>query len=324
MSKVIIKDVCKSFGKTDVLKNINLCIEQGEFVSLLGFSGCGKTTLLNTIAGLEEINSGNIYFDEKDVTNEKSRLRNAVIVFQDFSLFPHMNAFDNIAFGLKVRKVSKEMIELKVNEMLNIIGLGDKGNLYPNELSGGQKQRIAIARSLIIEPNVLLLDEPFSGLDNSLKYTMMDFIYNITKQLGITTIMVTHDKEEAFSLSSRVAILLDGEIKVYDTPESIYKNPRSKSVAKFLATYNYISKEHAYIFNKNDELLINYNEIKLKKGIDYKIVKKSFLGHVVQYNIEKDGIEIIVNEISDSFNIGESVSIEVKNIINIWKKTIFK
>lgn len=318
MSKVEVKNLGKSFNNIKVLENINLKIEQGEFISLLGFSGCGKTTLLNLIAGLEQVDSGEVFFDDIDITSLPSNKRNATIVYQDFLLFPHMNVFENIAFGLKVRKISKLEIKNMVEEMLEVIGLMDKKECYPSELSGGQKQRVAIARALIVKPNILLLDEPFSGLDTSLKYLMRDFVIDLTKKFNITTIMVTHDMKEAFSTSSRVAILNNYEIQIFDTPQNIYNNPKNIEVAKFLSVYNIIDKKYGHYFNFNDkEIVINYNHIKIVKGNDYKVINKIFLGEVTQYTISNNDINLIVNENNHTFSINDSVGIVVEKVIEV-------
>ena len=205
MSSVKLVNITKSFDEKIVLENINIDIKDGELVSLLGVSGCGKSTTLQLIAGLINPDSGDIIFNDKSVLNIPTGKREAVIVFQDYLLFPHMSVYENIEFGLKMKNINKKTRKDKVNELIKLVKLNGYENKYPSELSGGQKQRVAIARTLAINPKVLLLDEPFSNLDINLRNEMREFVLNLQKKLYITTILVTHDKEEALIMSDKIA-----------------------------------------------------------------------------------------------------------------------
>ena len=223
MSFVEIKNLEKSFDDTQVLKKLNLNIEEGEFVTLLGPSGCGKSTLLRCIAGLNSINSGSIFIDGKDMTNVIPKDRNIGMVFQNYALFPNMTVWENIEFGLKMKK--EKNYDDKIKNMIEMVGLTGKENHYPNELSGGQQQRVAFARSLITRPKILLLDESLSALDAKIRKSLRDKLRKIQKQLGITTIFVTHDQEEALAVSDRIFVMNKGEISQSGTPEeNIYKS----------------------------------------------------------------------------------------------------
>ena len=224
MSSVKIVNLSKQFNNVKILKNINLKINQGELITLLGKSGCGKSTMLKLIAGLINPDSGDILFDGKSVLNLKTQDRNAVIVFQDYSLFPHMNVFENIEFGLKVSKTDKNLRKNKVLELINLVKLTGLENKYPNELSGGQQQRVAIARSLAVNPRILLLDEPFSALDYQTRQKVTDDVYEIIKREGKTAIMVTHDLGEAIIMSKRVIVLTKRPATIKDDVEIVFAN----------------------------------------------------------------------------------------------------
>lgn len=223
-------------GKTDVVavKESSFAVAPGELVTLLGPSGCGKTTTLRMIAGFELPSDGRILIGDQDVTMLPPNKRDTATVFQSYGLFPHMTVADNVAYGLKVRKIPREEIGRKVAETLELVGLGDLADRAPGKLSGGQQQRVALARSLIVEPSVLLLDEPLSNLDALLREQMRIEIRRIQKSLGITTVYVTHDRVEAMSLSDRVIVMKEGEIKQIGSPEEIYENPASQFVAGFV------------------------------------------------------------------------------------------
>ncbi|MDZ5759543.1 MULTISPECIES: ABC transporter ATP-binding protein [Carnobacterium] len=240
MSFVDLKDIRVSYdGKTNILEELNISMEKGELVSLLGPSGCGKTTTLRVIAGLIEPNDGNFVLDNEDLTKVPVHKRNFGMVFQSYALFPHLTVRENVAFGLKLRKESKENIATRVTEMLKVCGLEDFGDRYPKQMSGGQRQRVALARALVIEPKLLLLDEPLSNLDAKLRINMRMEIKRIQRQLGITSVFVTHDQEECFSISDKVAVMNKGIIEQYDTPEVIYNNPKTEFVARFIGFENF-------------------------------------------------------------------------------------
>jgi putative spermidine/putrescine transport system ATP-binding protein len=228
----------KVFGTNRVVKDFNLGIEKGEFVSLLGPSGCGKTTVLRMVAGFETPTSGGIRIDGQDVTGQRTNQRAIGMMFQAYALFPNMTVADNVAFGLKVKGVPREERDARVAEMLKLIGLPDKGGSYPFQLSGGQQQRVALARALAPRPRVLLLDEPLSALDAKVRVSLRNEIRDIQRELGITTIFVTHDQEEAMSISDRIVVMNGGIAEQAGAPFEIYNNPRTRFVAGFVGTLN--------------------------------------------------------------------------------------
>jgi putative spermidine/putrescine transport system ATP-binding protein len=238
MSYLELTNVQKRFGDTFAVADFNLAAEKGEFVSFLGPSGCGKTTTLRMIAGFEQPTTGTITINGEDVTYKAPNKRNVGMVFQSYALFPNMNVADNIGFGLKVRKRPKDQVRKRVAELLEIVNLPDKGNRYPYQLSGGQQQRVALARALAFEPQVLLLDEPLSALDAKIRVALRHEIRSIQRQLGITTVYVTHDQEEALSLSDRVVVMSEGRMEQVGTPFEIYNFPSTAFVASFVGTLN--------------------------------------------------------------------------------------
>ena len=311
-----IQDIYKSFGENNVLNGVSLDIEQGAFVSLLGPSGCGKTTLLKVIAGLEPPNSGSISIGGVCCDNVRAQKRGAVIVFQDYGLFPHMTVTQNIEFGLVAQKTAKNIRETKVSQMLEVMQISDKATHYPHELSGGQKQRVALARACVLEPNVLLLDEPFSNLDTSLKDSMREFVSNLQKELKITTVLVTHDKEEAFMLSHKVAVIFDGYVEQYDTPLEIYSHPKTRQISDFIGDANYISGEivNGYFdcmfgqFDANGvsdgpaKFMVRYDQLSIHKesGIPCIISEKIYKGHTTTYRVSVQGNENLILGINTS------------------------
>lgn len=251
MSFVDLEGIRVSYdGKNNILKDLNLSIEKGELVSLLGPSGCGKTTTLRVIAGLIEPNDGAFSVDGANLTKVPVHKRNFGMVFQSYALFPHLTIKENVGFGLKLRKESKETIHKKVMEMLEVTGLADYADRYPKQLSGGQRQRVALARALVIEPKLLLLDEPLSNLDAKLRINMRLEIKKIQQRLGITSVFVTHDQEECFSISDKVAVMNQGVIEQFDTPEVIYNHPKTEFVARFIGFENFFDltlvDDHTY------------------------------------------------------------------------------
>ncbi|PIT06084.1 hypothetical protein TSA1_15035 [Bradyrhizobium nitroreducens] len=233
-----VHSVAKSFGGARVVKDVSLAIRPGEFISLLGPSGCGKTTLLRMIAGLEMPDSGTIALGDKDITGVPVWQRNIGVVFQNYALFPHMTVAENIAFGLRTRKVSRTTIEAKVRDALKLVRLDDFGPRSTEKLSGGQKQRVALARALVTDPKLLLLDEPLGALDRKLREQMQVELKMLQREIGITTLMVTHDQEEALTLSDRIAVMSDGRILQDDSPKEIYERPRDAFVADFIGMSN--------------------------------------------------------------------------------------
>ena len=254
MTHVSIKNLTKIYPGSTVpsLDNLSLEIASGSLTALLGPSGCGKTTTMKMIAGLLDQTEGDVTFDNISILNEKPENRGVVMVFQNHLLFPYMNVQDNIGFGLKMRNVDKDQIYKRVLEMLDLVKLPNMENRMPKELSGGQQQRVALARALIVQPKVLLLDEPLSNLDAHLRFEMRDLIRNLQQSMGITTIFVTHDQEEAVVLADQVALILDGRLKQYDKPDVFYKRPTDVLTAQFFGGQNFIkgtSKNN--LFNSN-------------------------------------------------------------------------
>jgi iron(III) transport system ATP-binding protein len=240
MGNIQLKGIEKSFGTKKVLENINLDVKNGEMLALLGPSGCGKTTLLKVIAGLLKPDKGDIVFDYKSVVDIPTGAREVVMVFQDYVLFPHLNVAENIGFGLRMAGIPKKERSKKVSQLLELVQMKGFENRYPRQLSGGQKQRVAFARALAVEPKVLLLDEPFSNLDYRLREEMREFTCHLQRKMGVTTILVTHDREEAMMTADRIALMLDGQIKQCDTPVNLYFKPNSPEVASFFGEANYI------------------------------------------------------------------------------------
>ncbi|HYH03249.1 MAG TPA: ABC transporter ATP-binding protein [Bacillota bacterium] len=243
MSLLSLKDLKVAYGANVVLEHLNLTIENGELVSLLGPSGCGKTTTLRTIAGFIQAQDGQFIFNGKDYTRVPVHKRNFGFVFQNYALFPHLTVADNVAFGLKLRKMDAKQIAKQVAEILEIVDLTEYAKRYPKELSGGQRQRVALARALVIKPDLLLFDEPLSNLDAKLRVKMRVEIKKIQQELGITTVYVTHDQEECFSISDKVAIMNEGVIEQMDSPQNIYKLPATEFVARFVGFENFVEFE---------------------------------------------------------------------------------
>lgn len=242
-SYLVIKNVTKTFGDLVALNDVSLSVHEGEFVCLLGPSGCGKTTLLRIIAGLEQQNVGQIFQSRVDISRLPPRDRDFGIVFQSYALFPNLTAEENIAYGLENRKVPKKVVAAKVTELMKLIGLPDVGKKYPAQLSGGQQQRIALARALATSPGLLLLDEPLSALDARVRISLRLEIKHLQHQLGVTTVFVTHDQEEALVMADRIVVMNQGTIEQVGTPEQIYRSPASPFVANFVGMMNFIPVE---------------------------------------------------------------------------------
>jgi putative spermidine/putrescine transport system ATP-binding protein len=238
MAHLELQELYRSFGTVVALQGINLSLETGEFVSLLGPSGCGKTTALRLVAGFDRPDSGRVVVDGKDLTNVPPNRRDMGMVFQAYSLFPNMTAEQNVEYGLKIRRQGKTERRKRVSELLELVGLGHAGKRYAHQLSGGMQQRVALARALAIEPRVLLLDEPLSALDAKVRVQLREEIRRIQLELGITTLYVTHDQEEALSISDRVAVMYGGRIEQVGTPPEMYGNPATPYVAEFIGTMN--------------------------------------------------------------------------------------
>ena len=262
MSSVVLKNLVKSYdGKKNIIDNINLEIKDKEFIVLVGSSGCGKSTILRLISGLEDITSGEILIDDKVVNNVHPKDRDIAFVFQSYALYPHMSVYDNIAFGLKMRKYDKKTIDTKVREVAESLNLTELLNRKPKQLSGGQRQRVALGRAIVRNPKVFLMDEPLSNLDANLRVHMRSEIKRLHQKLQTTFIYVTHDQTEALTMGDRIVVLDKGKIQQADTPEVIYNKPKNKFVAGFIGQMNFIDANiqngcfdiegHTFKTNKN-------------------------------------------------------------------------
>ena len=272
MAGIKIKNLSKNFDKKIVLDDINLEIKDEEFCVLVGPSGCGKSTLLRIIAGLESENSGEIYFDDKKVNQIQPKDRDIAFVFQSYALYPHLSVFENIAFPLKIKGFKKEIIEKKVENVANILGLTDLLKRKPKELSGGQRQRVALGRAIVREPKIFLMDEPLSNLDAKLRVAMRSEIKKLQRELKTTCVYVTHDQVEAMTMGDRVVVLEGGKIQQNDTPENIYKFPQNTFTATFMGSFgmnilNILKKDAGYFCAKN-QLFIN-GDISLPQKDDF-------------------------------------------------------
>ena len=320
MTHVSIQNLTKVYPGLTVpsLDNLSLEINSGSLTALLGPSGCGKTTTMKMIAGLLDQTSGDVTFDGTSILKEKPENRGVVMVFQNHLLFPYMNVQDNIGFGLKMRNVHKDEIFNRVIKMLDLVKLPNMENRMPKELSGGQQQRVALARALIVQPRVLLLDEPLSNLDAHLRFEMRDLIRKLQQSMGITTIFVTHDQEEAVVLADQVALILDGKLKQYAQPDVFYKKPIDVVTAKFFGGQNFIkgtSKNNSFSSNigklalpkdclqGNGILTFRPENVQIGKGpksvntIKAKIIEKIFLGTQtrLKLSIKDEVIQAIAN-----------------------------
>ena len=287
--KMQIRGVTKRFSPTEGVFSIDLDVYEGELVTLLGPSGCGKTTLLRAIGGFHQIDEGEIRLDGTPIQNLPPEKRPTAMVFQSYNLWPHMTIYENMAFGLRLRKQSKQEIAQKVAHMLDVVKMPGCEKKYPAQLSGGQQQRIAIARALLLEPSVLLLDEPFSALDAKIRGQMREELKRIQQSLGITIVFVTHDQEEAMALSDRIAVMRQGDIEQVGTPASIYDNPENEFVAGFIGQMNLIEDAgHKVAVRPEDVVLTAHSE-----GQDSgEITHIMMLGHYAQILIRTKDLEI--------------------------------
>ena len=319
-NEVIIKDAVKRYGDFTALNGVSLDIREGEFFTLLGPSGCGKTTLLRMIAGFNSIEGGDFYFGEKRINDVAAHKRDIGMVFQNYAIFPHLTVRENVAYGLKARKTPKAEMNKRVDEALELVQISHLADRKPNELSGGQQQRVALARAFVIEPSVLLMDEPLSNLDAKLRVQMRSVIKKLQRRLGITTIYVTHDQEEALAISDRIAVMKDGNIMQIGTPNEIYAKPQNPFVAGFIGVSNFLDCEaqsgedgiakvtiqgelniqvpvrraytgKAKISARPEQLFFS------DEGMPGKILFSTFLGDFIEYEVELDnGQNLIVNE----------------------------
>lgn len=338
-----LKNITKSFGDTQVLRGVDLSVREGEFVTLLGSSGCGKTTTLRIIAGLEYPDSGEVLLEGKTMADMPPEKRGVNTVFQNYALFPHMNVYNNIAYGLKLRKVSKAETKKRVAEMLSLVQLEGFEKRMPSEMSGGQRQRVAIARALINNPRVLLLDEPLGALDLQLRRQMQHELKNLQKKLGITFIYITHDQEEAINMSDIIVVMRDGRFEQAGSPTDIYDHPETSYVAEFVGSANILcgkvisvekervilsagsgtfacKKEHFCI--KEGEMLAAavrsenisvWREPKSAQWLCGTMKEKSFVGGMLRIVVSlEDGTEVVITRqgINFHYDIGEKVYLE--------------
>ena len=307
-----LKDIRKAFGDTQVLKGIDLNIAKGEFITLLGASGCGKTTTLRIIAGLETPDGGQVFLDGQDITGLEPNKRNVNTVFQSYALFPHMNVADNIGYGLKLKKVPKDVIAGKVREMLQLVQLPGYEKRMPEQLSGGQRQRVAIARALVNEPKVLLLDEPLGALDLKLRRQMQLELKRLQKQLQITFIYITHDQEEAINMSDRIAVMNQGVLEQVGTPNEIYYQPRTSYVAGFVGNANILHCGGVYAI-RTQNILMNGEPECTREAV---VVEKSFAGGQLRIVFElPDGQQLTASR----YGIDADVQVGSKVMIG-WKE----
>lgn len=310
-----LRGIRKTFGESIVLNNVDLTIREGELVTLLGPSGCGKSTLLRCIAGLEGLDSGRIQLGEKNLENLPPRSREVGMVFQSYALFPNLSVLENIEYGLKMRGVAKVDRIKRCEELLGLVDLEDKRAAYPQQLSGGQQQRVALARSLAVEPKVLLLDEPLSALDAKIRKNLRGEIREIQKRLRMTTIFVTHDQEEALTMSDRICIMNYGRIVQEGTPEQLYSTPRTEFVARFMGSYNVLSRNEAVrLFGEKvglaESFALRPESVKVlpersepptdgRRIVQGTIDSVNVLGNVIRYSADVAGTKLTIDILND-------------------------
>ena len=277
INQVEVEKVYKTFGEVKAVDGVSLKVAQGHFFSLLGPSGCGKTTLLRLIAGFEIPNSGDILIDSKSMDRIAPNLRPTNMVFQNYAIFPHLNVEENVAYGLRKKNLPKEKKLRMINDSLELVGLEGLNKRSSNALSGGQKQRVALARALILKPKVLLLDEPLSALDKKLREQMQSELRNLQKAVGITFILVTHDQEEALTMSDKIAVMFDGKVEQIASPKELYERPASRRVASFIGAMNFV----------NAEILESNGKVKVKSDLlgKFEISKKQVSGNHINKEI---------------------------------------
>jgi iron(III) transport system ATP-binding protein len=308
-----IQHVIKTFGDLVALNDVSLSVKDGEFVCLLGPSGCGKTTLLRIIAGLEQQNTGEIYQAGKNISRLPPRERDYGIVFQSYALFPNLTAWGNIAYGLQNRKVPKGQIAERVTELLKLVGLPDVGKKYPSQLSGGQQQRIALARALATSPGLLLLDEPLSALDARVRITLRLEIKHLQQRLGVTTIFVTHDQEEALVMADRIVVMNQGTIDQVGTPQEIYRRPTSPFVADFVGAMNFLPGKIA-----EDGQSVRVGDLTLVCSETHQIGR----GEGITIALRPEDIRIDVNQPTDHNNIGRTLVKEAEFLGAFYRLTL--
>ena len=303
-----LKNISKKYKDKEILKNISFDIKEGELICILGPSGCGKTTLLNIIGGFISDFSGDVLLSDENINNIPPEKREIATVFQSYGLFTHKNVIDNVSYGLKLLKIDKNTRENRAKEMLEKVGLASYEKKKIKELSGGEQQRVAIARSMVLNPKLLLLDEPLSNLDVHLRDVMRKEIKRIQKQFGVTMIIVTHDQEDAFKIADRVIVINEGHIEQIGTPEELYKEPKNNFISSFIGENNII----------DENLVIRPEEIsiKLDSSGEGKVVDVTYLGATVEYLVETpDGntLKVLTMSTAERFNIGDKVLVQINN-----------
>lgn len=326
MAYIEFRNVEKFYGSNQVLKGISLNIEKGQFVTLLGPSGCGKSTLLRCLAGLEEVDGGQIFLDGEDITQKEAKDRNIGMVFQQYSLFPNMTVEENIAFGLKLKKMDSDRIREKVAAAVKMVELNGKEKQYPASLSGGQQQRVALARSIVMEPKVLLLDEPLSAIDAKLRKSLQLSIKQITKELGLTAVFVTHDQDEAMVMSDVINLFHNGKIEQSGDPVTIYTRPVSSFAAGFIGNYNQLTSEQfrrmtgikreGEIAIRPETFSIALSPMDNEEEYHFEGIIENNLprGNVLRYQIDVNGVKIHADVLFRSrvlFNNGDKVYLSV-------------
>ena len=315
--KLQIKDMTKKYDNGDGVEHINLDIYEGEIVTFLGPSGCGNTTILRTIGGFLDVTSGDITVDGQSIIGMPPEKRPTAMVFQSYNLWPHMTIYENLAFGLKLRKVPKAEINADVKKYLDLVSMPGCEKKYPGQLSGGQQQRIAIARSLMLKPSLLLLDEPFSALDAKIRQQMREELKKIQQDLGITVIFVTHDQEEAMSLSHRIVVMNKGKFEQTGTPAEIYDKPATLHVASFIGEMNFLKKDGKTIAVRPEDLTVTEGS---GGQFDATVRTVMLLGHYVVMTAQHgdDVIKCYINrELSEKLKEGDRVS------LTVGKHTVF-
>lgn len=308
MAYLDVKQLNKHYGPTQVFHNIDFSADEGEFVTLLGPSGCGKSTLLRCLAGLTSVDSGQILLQGSDIVPISPQKRGIGMVFQNYALFPNMTAEDNVAFGLKMQRLSTQEVRQRVADVLALVELNEFAHRYPHQLSGGQCQRVALARSLVTRPRLLLLDEPLSALDARIRRHLREQIRRIQRELNLTAIFVTHDQEEALTLSDRIVLMNKGEIVQDGDAATLYTQPASLFAASFMGSYNVLSAEQAQQLTGaafSHQVALRPESISLsepQQGIPGQIVTHSLLGNVVRYRVRVHDIELSVDVLNRSIN----------------------
>lgn len=306
MSYLTVTQLNKSYGPTTIFQDIDFTASEGEFVTLLGPSGCGKSTLLRCLAGLTSVDSGKIVLQGEDIVPLTPQKRSIGMVFQSYALFPNMTVERNVAFGLKMQKLPVADIQRRVGEVLELVELNDYAKRYPHQLSGGQCQRVALARSLVTQPRLLLLDEPLSALDARIRRHLRDQIRRIQKELNLTTLFVTHDQEEALTLSDRIVLMNKGRIVQNGNAESLYTQPVDLFAAGFIGNYNLLSAEQASRLtgeSYNSQVALRPESVAFctpEQGIPAEILSHSLLGNVIRYRVKAKEVELWVDVLNRS------------------------